>query len=255
MTTRTRPGFVLLVVGALLWVAAAAQGATLDWMNLSPGWDDLDTSGQQVFLDVDGSGIDVQVSYTDNMFDRNSVPDIYTTNTAPSPEIIGSLRFTNDRDTLLETQISITFSQDVFINDLGAVSLSTILGRQENLVVQAFDGSGNAVLATTYGTNTPGLVELDTDGDAAYRSRGLGSQADGLYGDTFYSYTDIALRELRFSNFTTLVGGDDIVLGWSSQGIRNIDFNGRGEVVPEPSTAMFLGLGLLAMGRRPRRRR
>jgi hypothetical protein len=165
-----------------VWVSTAAQAATIDWMNLDPGWDDLDSSGEQVFLDVDGSWVDVAVSYTDNMFDRNSVPDIYTTDTAPSPEIIGSLRFTNDRDTLLGTQITITFSEDVFITDLGVASLSTIAGRQENLVVEGFDVFGNAILATTYGTNTLGLVELDADGDVAYRSRGLGALDRDLPG-------------------------------------------------------------------------
>jgi len=254
MTKRTRLGFTAVFGVALLWVSTAAQGATIDWMNLDPAWDDSDTSGQQVFLDVDDSGVDVAVSYTDNMFDRNSVPDIYTTDTAPSPEIVGSLRFTNDRDTLLGTQITITFSEDVFITDLGAVSLSIIAGSQENLVVEGFDAFGNAVHATSYGTNTLGLVELDADGDAAYRSRGLGAQENGLYGDTFYTYTDTAVRELRFTNFVTLVGGDDIVLGWSSQGIRNIDFRQSLQAVPEPSTAVFLGLGLLALGRRSSRR-
>jgi len=253
MTTRKRMGFIAFFGVALLWVSTAAQAATIDWMNLAPGWDDLDSSGQQVFLDVDGSRVDVAVSYTDNMFDRNSVPDIYTADTAPSPEIIGSLRFTNDRDTLLGTQITITFSEDVFITDLGAVSLSTIAGRQENLVVEGFDVFGNAVLATTYGTSTLGLVELDADGDAAYRSRGLGAQENGLYGDTFYTYTDSAVRELRFTNFVTLIGGDDIVLGWSSQGIKNIEFRQDIQAVPEPSTAIFLGLGLLVLGRRSSR--
>jgi hypothetical protein len=256
MTTRTRSGATAFLVVALLWVSGAAQGATLDWANLDPGWDDLDTSGQQVFVDVDGSEVDVAVSYTDNMFDRNSVPNLYTAATAPSSEIIGTLRFTNDRVTLLETAITITFSEDVFISDLGTVSLSTIQGIQENLVVEAFDGSGNAVLASAYGTNTTGLVELDTDGDAAYRTRGLGAQESSLYGDAFFAYSDSAVRELRYSLFSTLIGGDDIVLGLSSQGIKNIDFDQDGiHVVPEPSTAFYLGLGLLALGRRSTRRK
>ena len=164
---------------------------------------------------------------------------------APSPEIVGTLRFTNDRETpLLGTAVTISFSEDVFINDLGTVSLSIILRRQENMVVEAFDAFGAAVFATTYGTNTPGLVELDTDGDAAYRSRGLGAQRDSLYGDTFYTYTDSAVRSVRFTNFTTKPGRPEIHKGFSSQGIRNVDF----AVVPEPSTAILLGLGLFALG-------
>ncbi len=219
----------LLLIGPALMLAAAipraAQATTLDWSGLDPAWDDLDTSGRQDFSDVDGSGIDISVSYTDNMFSRNSVPDIYTADFAPSPEIIGSLRFTNDRATLRETSVAITFSQDVFISDLGTVSLSTIFGQQENIVVEAFDALGASVLATSYGTNTAGLVQLDTDGDGAYRSRGLGAQEDGLYGDTFYTYTDFAVRTLRFTNFVTEFGGDTIALGFSSQGIRNVEFS------------------------------
>ncbi len=234
---------LFLVVPVL--ISSAAQATTLEWTALDPPWDDLDTSGQQVFNDVDGSGVDVTVAYTDNMFDRNSVPNIYTVDTAPSPEIVGTLRFTNDRETpLLGTAVTISFSEDVFINDLGTVSLSIILRRQENMVVEAFDAFGAAVFATTYGTNTPGLVELDTDGDAAYRSRGLGAQRDSLYGDTFYTYTDSAVRSVRFTNFTTKPGRPEIHKGFSSQGIRNVDF----AVVPEPSTAILLGLGLFALG-------
>ena len=234
---------LFLVVPVL--ISSAAQATTLEWTALDPPWDDLDTSGQQVFNDVDGSGVDVTVAYTDNMFDRNSVPNIYTVDTAPSPEIVGTLRFTNDRETpLLGTAVTISFSEDVFINDLGTVSLSIILRRQENMVVEAFDAFGAAVFATTYGTNTPGLVELDTDGDAAYRSRGLGAQRDSLYGDTFYTYTDSAVRSVRFTNSTTKPGRPEIHKGFSSQGIRNVDF----AVVPEPSTAILLGLGLFALG-------
>ena len=131
------------------------------------------------------------------------------------------------------------------------MSLSTVGGLQENIVVEAFDGLASAVLATTYGTNTPGLVALDGDGDAAYRSRGLAAQEDGFYGDTFFSYTDVAVREIRYSLFSTEIGQDEIVLAYSSQGIKDVDFN----VVPEPSTATLFGLGLIALtGRRLIRR-
>jgi len=244
---------LLLITPALILAAAlpeTAEATTLDWLGLDPAWDDMDTSGQQDFSDVGGSGIDISVSYSDNMFSRNSVPDIYTADFAPSSEIVGSLRFTNDRDTLRETTVTITFSQDVLITDLGTVSLSTILGQQENIIVEALDASGVAVLATTYGTNTAGLVELDTDGDGAYRSRGLGAQEDGLYGDTFYTYTDFAVRTLRFTNFVTEIGADTIALGFSSQGIRNVEFSAVGAPVPEPSAAMLIGLGLLLLGGR-----
>jgi hypothetical protein len=194
VTTRIRPGWTSLVVVALIWVATAAQGAALDF---------------------DRPAVDVIASYTESIFDTDSVPKIYTSETALSPEIPGSARFKNDRDTLLETQMTITFGEGGFINRAGAAP--------------------------------------------PHRSRGLGSHSKGLHGgDPFYKYryTDIiALRMLRSSNFTKLIDGDAIVLEWSSKGIRNIVFNRRLRVVPEPSTAMLLGLGLLAMGRRSRRRR
>lgn len=247
--------FTTLVVILALWFSSAAYATTLDWTALNPAWDDTDISGQQSFLDIGGSGVDISVSYTDNMFSNNSVPNIYGDASAfspsPSPEILGALRFTNDRVTLLETSVTIVFSQDVLISDLGTVSLSIINGRQENIVVEAFDSLGSVVLASTYGTNTPGLVQLDSDGDGAYRSRGLGTQESGQYGDTFYSYTDVAVRELRFTIFSTRPGEDDIVLAYSSQGIRNVSFS----VVPEPSTAIFMGLGLFTLATRSIRRR
>lgn len=230
-----------------LSLATTAQALTLDWSAI--GWDDTDTSGQQTFLNVDGSRVDVTVSYTDNMFDNDSVPNIYDAATAPLPSIEGTLRFTNDRTPVLEpTSVTITFSEDVFVSTLSTLSLSVINGFRENMVVEAFDAAGAPVLASTYGTNTPGLVALDTDGDAEYRSLGLLPQRDGFYGDTFYTYTDVAVRELRFSIFSTYFDNDDIELAWSSQSISDVGF----QVVPEPSAAIFIGLGLLSLGLRRR---
>jgi len=191
---------------------------------------------------VDGSGVDMTVSYTDNMFDNNSVPNIYTPATAPSPEIVGTLRFTNDRQTLLPTSVTITFSEDVFLSSLGTVSLSIISGKQENMIVEAFDALGQPVLASSYGTNTPAFTQLDMDGDAAYHSRGLGLQRKGQYGDTFYSYTDVAIRELSYTIFSTSIGQDEIRLAFSSQGIGDIEFESA--TVPEPGSAILVGLGI-----------
>jgi PEP-CTERM motif len=252
-TFRVRAAITMFLLAALVLTSGAAQASTIDWTGLDPAWDDTDTSGQQSFSNVDGSGIDITVAYTDNMFDNNSVPNLYTTENAPTAGIAGTLRFTNDRRdraSVMATAVTISFSEAVYIDEMGTVSLSTIHNKQENMIVEAFDANGAAVFATTYGTNTAGLVDLDTDGDAAYRSRGLGAQADGLYGDTFYSYTDIAIKTLRFTIVVTRIGEDEIKRGFSSQGIEDIGFS----AVPEPSTAILLGLGLLTLGRRAGRR-
>jgi hypothetical protein len=242
------------VAAVLLMLAFAfpANAAMLVWDALNPAWDDLDQSGLQSFANVDGSGIDIDVHYTDNMFSNNSVPNIYHAPHAPSPEIEGTLRFTNDRDGILEpTTVTIVFSEAVFIDAASAVSLSLIVGLQENLVVEALDAQGNLVAATSYGTNTPALVQLDIDGDASYRTRGTGAQEDNLYGDTTYSWTDAAIKSLSFTILLTDVDQTTLVMGWSSQGIGNITFT----PVPEPNTALLLAGGLLGIAIQRRRRR
>jgi len=235
--------------------AFPASAARIDWDALAPAWDDTDQSGSQSFSNVDGSGVDIEVQYSDNMFDNNSVPNIYTAATSPSPEIEGTLRFTNDRDApFTATSITIVFSEEVFIDAASAVSLSTIFGRPENLVVEAMNAAGALVAATTFGSNTPALVSQSIDGLASYHSYGLGAQEDGLYGDTTYSWTDEAIQSITFSIFVSDFGGiggiDNLVLGYSSQGIGDIDFR----AVPEPTTALLLGIGLLGVGAYGRRR-
>ena len=232
--------------------ALPASAATIDWDALNPAWDATDQSGQQSFANIGGSGVDIVVRYSDNMFDNNSVPDIYTPLTAPSPEIVGTLRFTNDRDApLTPTWVTILFSEAIFIDEASAVSLSMVHGFQENLVVEATDIYGGLVAATTYGTNTPGLVQLDVDGNSSYRSRGLGAQEDSLYGDTTYSWTETAVTSLTFSILVTDIDGHQLRPGVSSQGIGNITFS----VVPEPTTALLLGSGLIGVAFVGRRRR
>ena len=139
------------IAAVLLAIAFAlpASASTLVWDVLNPAWDESDQSGLQSFADIDGSGVDIDVFYTDNMFDNNSVPDIYSAADAPSPEINGTLRFTNDRNGVIEpTTVTIVFSEEVFIDAASVVSLSVIIGLQENAVVEAQDAQGNLVAAT-----------------------------------------------------------------------------------------------------------
>jgi hypothetical protein len=204
----------------------------------------------QSFLDVDGSGIDIDVSYSDNMWDDNSVPVIYDSSSAPIPEIEGSLRFTNDQDGVIEpTNVTITFSEEVFLTEVFALSLSVIGYRQEHMVVEAFDANGGSVFASAYGTLTPGLVDLDVDGDAAYDSAGLGYQVHGLYGNAYLEYLSAPVTSISFSLYLSPMGGGEPVFGWSSVGIASIGFT----PVPEPGTALLIGLGTIAMAAYRRR--
>ena len=61
-----------LLVLASFFVATQGSALTLDWTEI--GWDPADTSGLQLFANVDGSGIDLAVSYTLNGFFNDGVP-------------------------------------------------------------------------------------------------------------------------------------------------------------------------------------
>ena len=148
-----------------------------------------------------------------------------------------------------------SYTEDMFgTNSVQNIYTAEIATSPEIVGPRRFKGDRDTLLGTQLATRfgEDGLIKQI---GAAYRSRGLGPPQKGLFGDSFhkYEYGDIALRVLRSSHFTKLIDGEDVVLEWSSKGIRNIVFNRRLRVVPEPSTAMLLGLGLLAMGRRSRR--
>jgi len=234
-------GRVLLLAFTTLLVATTSHAFTIDWDTI--GWDDTDVSGSQAFNNVDGSDVDILVSYTDNMF--GGVPNIYIDGTpSPPPEVIGKLRFTNDRDGILEaTTVTIAFSELVFIDELRTLSLSFNVGLQENMIVQAFAG-GVPVVASTYGDvfGPPEQTETSQVGSVNH-SRGANGvdQEDDEFGANFYSYVEDGggIDRITFSIFMTEEGGDDIVQGWSSQAIDDVSFR----PVPEPATAALLGLG------------
>jgi hypothetical protein len=229
-------------------LASQSGALTVDWETI--GWDPNDTSGAQVFTNVDGSGVDLTVTYSDNMFYNNSVPLLYTDRTAPTDEIVGSLKFTNDNRAIFQpTNVTLTFSEDIFIDRADLISHSIVsTNYQEHTRVSPRDAQGNLIAATFYGTTTPPLVKLDMDGNSQYESIGLGFQNDAEYGTVFFEYTDQAIRSLSFDLWVTDIGGTELIQGASSVGIDAIDFS----PVPEPGTALLTALGLLGLGLRSR---
>lgn len=237
-------------------LASPSHASSLDWETL--GWNPADVSGSQSFMNVDGSGVDVTVDYSTFMWD--GTPDVYGPDPdfALPPDVLGSLRFTNDMDPtggIQPTNVTITFSEEVFIDAASLVSLSIIWDRwQEHGVVEAFDGMGAPVAASSYTTTDAAEVLLDMDGDANYETIGALFQDDGRYGDALFSWTQVPVKSLSFSLFVTNVGMDRPVVGFASAGVGDVEFRAA---VPEPAVLGLLGAGLgglLVMGR-PRVRR
>lgn len=241
------PGRSLALATALaaLTVPLSAQSvaaSVLDWEAV--GWVD-GAASPQLFLNVDGSGVDISVSYTSNMWD--GTPNV-TANPDPAPvppEQDGLLRFTNDRDPVVErTTVSILFSQPVLIDSVGMESISIIQNAfQEHVFIEAFDALDAPVLATSYTTSDPALVLLDVDGDATYETIGIGDQGSGEYGDAFVSYLATPVTRIDFSLEVTSPGGSELVAGFASTLITDAIFT----VVPEPGSLSLALSGLLGL--------
>ena len=241
-----------LLVLASFFVATQGSALTLDWTEI--GWDPTDTSGLQEFSNVDGSGIDVAVSYTLNGFFNDGVPLLYTDQSAPEDEIVGSLKFVNQRvgAPTAPVTITLTFSEDVFIYHATLFSHSILeTNHQEHSIVVARDLAGTAIAASAYGTTTPGLVELDADADPFHESIGLGFQNDAEYGTVVFEYRDNAIRSISYSLFIKETDTDNYIFGRGSMGIGLVDFSPDDfSPVPEPSTALLATLGLALHSRK-----
>ncbi len=233
---------LLLVVTS---IGGNANAATLNWDEL--GWnanynranDTYDsTDSGTTFMNIDGSGVDVTVEYSDNMW--NGEPNLYENHPLGST-YNGTLRFTNDTSTKENTWLKLTFSEAVYIDEISLGSLSTIGdNRREWLSLAAYSGTevdenalvkasnyntfenffgGQTSSTNTYENNAddPSLVSLDTDfgtdmDDAIYTTYGVGSQGnnkdDDYFGRVFFEYKDQAVQTLYIQNFATNIGSE-----------------------------------------------
>lgn len=266
------------LLGATLPVAAiAATGgnalaASFNWVDV--GWDPSITASGTTFFDVDGSGVDVTVSYSDNMWD--GIPDLYdASHPAGMGTYDGSLRFTGtgyargDLDGPSDsTFVTLEFSQDINIDQLWAGSLSNIRGSTpEWMSVSAYSANEDLVAATKYGTyedffgntggsynpkaDADGLVNLDPDtSDYIYTTEGVGIQEAGNtgdYGRVFFEYAAAPVRKLTFEHFMTeSARRSSVAIG------SDIQFSTPSEDVPEPASVVAV-LAVGALGWRLRR--
>ncbi|MDJ0796507.1 MAG: PEP-CTERM sorting domain-containing protein [Calothrix sp. MO_167.B12] len=220
---------------AITSIGSNANAATLNWNDL--GWSSVKNGGKYdstdsgtVFRNVDGSGIDVTVEYSNNMW--NGEPNLYERHPL-NDTYKGTLRFTNDKSEKENTWLKLTFSEVVNIDEMWIGSLSTIRSnRREWLSFAAYSGTeineNNLVKASNYNTfenffggqtgsstavyednaDTPSLVSLDTDfgtanDDAVYTTYGIGNQVNNLFGRVFFEYNNQAVQTLYIQNFAT----------------------------------------------------
>ncbi len=164
----------LLAVLSLLLVAGQSVRAqtTIDWTNVEcggAGWTDppLGAAGPaaQTFTNIGCTGVDMTVTYSGNMWDNNSTPNIYGSS-APVAQLAGSLRWTNNRRDVAgpvgsvtgPATMSIQFSEPVLIDEFTVVSLSHFMPpsteRYEWAELRGYDGNGNLLTTTSYTPST-----------------------------------------------------------------------------------------------------
>jgi hypothetical protein len=272
-------------------VGSNADAATLNWKNL--GWSETylnnkydSTDSGSIFTNVDGSGVDVRVEYSDNMW--NGDPNLYKNHPLGSA-YDDSLRFTNNTSGSADkTWVKLTFSEAVYIDEAWVGSLSTLANnRREWMNFSAYsDASLNSdklVSASKYdtyanffgnqtGTSTsgdyvqnaddPNLVGLDGDtGDKIYTTYGVGSQGNNTsndkFGRVFFEYGDNAVKTLYIEHFVTQLDNspkadDPLATGLTSVSIgNNIAFRRATKPpVPNPTQVPESStiLGLLVVG-------
>lgn len=198
---------LLLIPSEKVHAAVSCTPSVLDWAAL--GWDETNIAGAEVnpyfseslhnedpyhglgsasggisgfqsqsFTNVASSGVNIDIYYSQNMFDQVAidVPNLYGGEAGPNPDgrTTGSttLRFTRDyTDNYVHATngsvrspmtIVASFSEPVFLNEYIIGSLSRVGTNSENVVVRAFDGpdaTGSVIKASTFDN----ISDLDDD--------------------------------------------------------------------------------------------
>ena len=244
------------------------RAAALDWSVI--GWNET-IPNSQTFTNVDGTGVDITLDYSsDTMFD--GVPNIYGGD-APVPPLQNSLRWTNNTADAGgapgapdgPTVMTVTFSTPVYLDDLTIGSLSELTNvagnpdRYEWAVIQAFDTSGNLVLATSFTGTThaiddgdnylgistfAGRPEIIDNSNGVYQARGVsiqyrasvctaGSDRCGYDRASFvYNTTPISYVEVRQIVTTGTDFSSPISSGLSSIVVEVISFRPANQSPP-----------------------
>ena len=230
---------VLLVCAFVLFGTQSAQAQTIDWTTIGgSGWDDAGPAGpaSQSFTNVDGNGTDIDISYSGQMWDNQSVPNIYANATsgsigAPLPVLANTLRWTNNRDDAAgmpgdtdgPSKLTIDFSTPVLLSDFAISSLSMLPsdGRYEWIQVRAFDSEDNLIVAdsTAPGTynatgdlvSVAGAPLVKPDGAGTYLVRGTSEQGQCAtcgYDRIGFNYGAVPVARVELVHFST-VGPDE----------------------------------------------
>ena len=266
---------VIMLVQAVLFGAdtSAARAELIDWTNIprsggGNGWNNNGPSGvgaSQTFVNIDGTDVDMVVTYSRFMWDNSSVPNIYGTD-APVIPLTSSLRFTNNINDSKSapgsatgpTIITITFSEPILIDRMALVSLSQFISpslpRYEWIEARAFDADANLLLATSvvgdsYDLNGSVVVRADSplvlnDGSGVYFGRGTSIQSTSCpttvgpcgYDRLTLKYQATPVQRIELVHFATLGGNvDDTrptgVNGRTSIAIEGITFSVPQEVI------------------------
>lgn len=192
--------FIILFSG--MWLlnrdAPIVNAATIDWDQV---WPDTPPAapGSVTIMDYDGTGVDIEVTYSDFMNDGE--PGIYQeVSTPPVPPLATALRWTNNQGDTGGTPgtatgpvvMEVIFSEPVLLEAMVVGSLSELTNnRHEWVVVTAYDENDNPISVNTISGKTyringngdyigdediPGRPFVDDVGNGEYRVRGVSFQ-------------------------------------------------------------------------------
>ncbi len=180
----------------------------------------------QSFVNIDGSGVNLSVSYSGNMWDNNSVPNVYGA-TAPLPvvEFQKALRWTNNTSDTGgapgaangPTSITMVFDSPVLLNNFTVISLSRIGEKYEWMQIRAYDVDNNILIAdqTLSSTYVPPNGDLETRPDSPhieeagpiYLLRGTSAQTncnvDCGYDRLTFEFTSTPIEHVEIVHFAT----------------------------------------------------